>query len=904
MKFKRGLSLFLAVATAFSMMPSGFVHASGAAEWGHPYTQAGISAEAPGTTPVTPATSPGGSEETNAALVKNLQLSYKEEKGIISLTYETVCCDHVIIYVNGRELEDDYTGTAFDFDDADEGETYVFRIVPYNAEDKAGTAAEASFTVPYKQASVTEVDAEYNLEKKVLIVDWWGENIAYADVYQDDQLMEEHVTESRLIREIDLEAKSKHTYRVVPYNKNGDAGIEKSYLLEVDDYVATILDLKVDYVESARKIVMSWEDSYTEYVEICLNDETIVEKFTGKSYVINCELQPGAAYVVTILPYNYKQEAGEEEEEDVSFGYFDVPDEVSAKLASIPIKNAAGEYTGFSRPELQVRWEAQARAYYEIYRAQENKRSAFRYLATVKADQDGMYTYVDKKAGYGTYYYMVRRKIAEDDYIDQELYTALSDAESVHAVVPKPGVKALLCENGKVALTMTSSKEFVSGYDIYRKTGSGGYKFLKSVSEDSYLDDGLAFGKTYRYKVKAYYYDAASGKKVNGRFSDAAAVKNTIGLIEAEAVAIAADQVKVAWTPTANADGYEVYYRSNTQGDSYALYTKTQELSLKVKLKKSGTHYFMVKAYRKEGKGRAYFSSAEVSVKMGFTAPTGFQVKKTSFSKGSQNLLIQKDQLSWNRVYGAKGYYIEVYDKALQQYRRVAKIKKNSKTSYTVSNPVTAQTGTITYRISAYLNSKKGTKVKKGGTLELAPQLGMVKKVKAVKSGNKVKISFKRVMGAERYQVYRSNGRTMILVGETAGTAVTDQGLDAGVSYKYYVQAVNLTQNLTGVMSEAAAYSKKLEKAGKLTLKNKKAGTIDLSWNASRSAQKYIVYFKTSSGAAYQKLAEVSAPNTTYHHKVQTAGSVCQYKVTAVQINGAGVWVESGPVTAEIRQAK
>ena len=49
---------------------------------------------------------------------------------------------------------------------------------------------------------------------------------------------------------------------------------------------------------------------------------------------------------------------------------------------------------------------------------------------------------------------------------------------------------------------------------------------------------------------------------MNGRFSDAAAVKNTIGLIEAEAVAIAADQVKVAWTPTANADGYEVYYRS------------------------------------------------------------------------------------------------------------------------------------------------------------------------------------------------------------------------------------------------------------------------------------------------------------------------------------------------------
>ena len=183
------------------------------------------------------------------------------------------------------------------------------------------------------------------------------------------------------------------------------SGAEKTYLLEVDDYVARIDQSQIEYVEALRQIQMSWEDSYTKYVEISLNDEVLEEKYTGKSYVINCELQPGASYVVSILPYNEKEEAGEEEEDDVSFGYFDIPDDFKASLVNVPVKSGTGGYTGFSSPSVQLTWQAQNRAVYEIYRAEgKDARGAYQWIANVKAGADGLYTYTDEKAGFSSYY--------------------------------------------------------------------------------------------------------------------------------------------------------------------------------------------------------------------------------------------------------------------------------------------------------------------------------------------------------------------------------------------------------------------------------------------------------------------------------------------------------------------
>ncbi|MCI9416407.1 MAG: hypothetical protein HFI82_03185 [Eubacterium sp.] len=892
MIWKKRLSLFLASLMILSMIqivPTDVKSAS--------HFENGVSSIKAASTEA-PELSPGTPEEVKEAVLENLELSYLEESDTIVLNYQLKDCSYVRIYVNDKLLEEEYTDLQYEYGNVRDGMDYEFRVVPYNAKDEAGEGAGVSCFVPYKQAVVSEADADYNLERKVLIVDWEGESIAYADVYQDDVLIGSHVSDMRLILEIDLVADSKHTYKIVPYNRNDEVGTEKSFVYQVDDYVARIDTFAADYDENAKQIRINWTDTYTEYVEITLNDETLEEKYTGKTYVLNYELQPGATYIIGVAPYNYKNEEGDGEEEDISFGYFDIPEEFSASLVNVPVKDKNGNYTGFASPSVQLTWEAQGRAVYEIYRAEGNdKRGAYNWIANVKADKDGVYTYVDEKAGFLTYYYKIRRKIVSDDYTEQELYTALSDAEKVNAAVPKPNVKACLNEKGQIVLTMDSRREFVSGYEIYRKSGKGSYELLATVTDDEYIDEAVKFGKTYQYRARAYYYNSNTGKKVMGKYSKPSKVKNSINNIEVKAAAVSPDTIRISWTPAANVEKYEVYMKSGMQGDSYVLWKTTNSLSLKRKFKKGGTHYFMIKAYQTSENGKTYFSTAETSVKLGFSAPSGFGATKTSYSRNKKtNALIQEDLLTWNPVYGAGGYYLEVYSEATKKYQRVAKIADKRKTSYTVKNPVTEGSKPLKYRISAYSRGK----VKKGEAIEIIPKLGTVKQVTAVKAGSKVKVSWKKVLGAERYQVYRSNGRTMILVGETAALSLMDQGLSAGVPYKYYVQAVNTAWKINGEKSDPVNYMEKQPKVSGLKAVNASGGTVRLSWGESKGAQNYIVYYKTSPRAKYQKLAEVTGKKTTFEHKNLKPGQTCYYQVIATQKNSGGIMTESEGVEVNI----
>lgn len=750
-------------------------------------------------------------------------------------------------------------------------------------------------------AVVTELDVEYNLDRQVLMMDWSGTNIQYVDVYQDGNLIAERNTEGRLVLVTELAEKSEHTYRVVPYNQNGERGTEKSCILKVSDYTAGIDRLTVEYDRTTNRLSVTWIDTYTEYVDIFLNGKTLLEHCSEKGVQFLCDLQPGAVYTISVLPYNFRDEPGEAKEATVSAGSFAAPNDAAGYLVSVPVLDQAGNQTGFSRPQVQLKWNALAGAVYEIYRAKEDTADAYKWYEDVTAKADGIYTYIDRGAGFGNYYYKIRRKIAADSYIEQELCTALSKAVKISVAVPKPNLRTRLNEDGKIALSMKSSSEFVSGYDIYRKSGKGKFKYLTSVTEDEYMDGEVEFAKTYRYKVKAFYYDMSNGRKTTSSFSNVSKVKNTIGSIQAEVKAVSAKKVKLTWTPAANAEGYEIYFRSGTPGDSYVLWKTTTKKSLKKSVKKNETCYFMVKAYRNKGKSKTYFSSAEVSIKMGFAAPSGFKIKKTAYEQNKTTKeILQNDTLSWNRVFGAKGYYIDVYDAAARTYRREAVITKNTVTSYTVTNPVKAESGPVQYRISAYA----GSSIKKGSVIEITPKFGVPDYVRAERYGLKTRVRWISVRGAECYQIYRSNGRTMVFVGETKETSIVDQGLSAGAGYTYYVQAVNRKQNLVSEKGVSAVYAQKQEKVANLAVVNVKTKSVQLTWNESRGAEKYIIYYKTSPKAQYQKLTELSAKSNGYLHKGRRIGSTCYYKVTAVKKNIGGILSESGAVSGKVKIRK
>lgn len=856
-----------------------------------------------------------GADETKAA-VSNLRADYQAETDKVTISYEkSPECDHVSILVGGITVRESFGETVYIYDcgDLKDNEDHMVEVIPYDARGNAGKSVTKTINIPIRPAVLDPeaAGAEYDLDKKELIIDWSGDNVAYVHIYQDYQgdgdkpLWEEdsdlvNGTAGVVKLVVSLEAKSKHTYKIVPFNRFGNEGKAVSLEMEVDDYVAKIDSSYIHYDDIAKQLYMTWDNGvYTEYVSIYLNDVVLAEGYKENSFCLNnCVLQPGAAYIVTIEPYNDKDEEGEEETEDISYGWFDVPDGVKASLKSVEAKDSQGQHTGFSKPAVYVKWEAQAGAVYDIYRAGKNKKNAYSWLTSVKSDVDGVYTYIDEKIEMGAYYYKICRKVNTDAYVEQALFSALSEETSVKVAVPKPKLKAKLNQKGQAELVLSVGRDFVSGYDIYRMSSGEKYVKIATVTEDEYIDRDVEFGKTYQYKAKAYYYDTASKVRSVSGYSDVSKLKNTVGGMEAEAVALSKGTVQISWTPAANASEYEVYYKTGKKGSSYKLWKTTARQSVKFEVKEDGKHMFMIKAKKTSAGGQTYSAIAKAACTIGFSAPGGLKLEKTSYKfNAADNTLTQKSKLSWNRVYGAKGYYVELYDKTSKTYQRIARVKGAEKTNYTVSNVVTADPQTLKYRVSAY----DGPSVKKGGTVKVTPELGTASKVKAVKSGSKVKVSWKKVTGAEYYQVYRSNGRTMHLVGQTGGSSIKDKGLNAEISYQYYVRAVNQSLNLKGADSEPAKC--KMANSAKvlgLTAENMRAGIVDLEWNDLTDAQTYIIYFKTDPNGEYQKLKEVSGKKTTFAHAGQPAGRACYYKVTAIQANSGGELLESKAATASV----
>ena len=131
----------------------------------------------------------------------------------------------------------------------------------------------------------------------------------------------------------------------------------------------------------------------------------------------------------------------------------------------------------------------------------------------------------------------------------------------------------------------------------------------------------------------------------------------------------------------------------------------------------------MVKAYKENSKKKIYFSTAETELKTGFTKPGNFRVSKTSFQYDQdKKILVRKDKLAWEKVYGAKGYYIDVYNPAKKKFKTVKRIKGMDSTSYEVSNTLTPKTETLIYRIRAYAGQRKAI----GEKLEIRMQIGKV----------------------------------------------------------------------------------------------------------------------------------------------------------------------------------
>ena len=161
----------------------------------------------------------------------------------------------------------------------------------------------------------------------------------------------------------------------------------------------------------------------------------------------------------------------------------------------------------------------------------------------------------------------------------------------------------------------------------------------------------------------------------------------------------------------------------------------------------------------------------------------------------------------------------------------------------------------------------------------------MGKKLPQTKKENAVsyQLSWSRVNGTTRYQIYRSTRKNSgyELIGKTKNTSYRDRMAKIGQTYYYKVAAAGRNGAYASDMSEYVKCSSRQTKRLKARiLRNKK--TAVLSWKRVKNAKTYLVYRKQNKGA-FKCIGTVSASGKCrFKDQTRKKGKKYTYKVVAM----------------------
>lgn len=159
-------------------------------------------------------------------------------------------------------------------------------------------------------------------------------------------------------------------------------------------------------------------------------------------------------------------------------------------------------------------------------------------------------------------------------------------------------VKAKAGSAGHQSVKLSWNKvDKADGYTVYRyHKKSKKYKAIKNTKKRSFTNTGLATGKKYTYKVRAYR--TISGKKVYGNDSAKVSAKPIPATPKARAAA-QKKKITVKWNKIAGTTKY-VVYKSTKKNSGYYKARITVNTSFKdTSVKRGKTYYYKVRSYKK-----------------------------------------------------------------------------------------------------------------------------------------------------------------------------------------------------------------------------------------------------------------------------------------------------------------
>lgn len=319
---------------------------------------------------------------------------------------------------------------------------------------------------------------------------------------------------------------------------------------------------------------------------------------------------------------------------------------------------------------------------------------------------------------------------------------------------------------------LIAASEYTVNYGNNNSKEPGDYKVTVTFRGDRYT--GTLKG-TYTIKEGVYttkISKADAGKKKNGKTTYLLNGKEYKSETIYAPSKLKFSKDTLSYTGKAQKPSVSVY---DTKGKkiSSANYTVSYSNSKSVL---PGTYSVTVKF-----KGSRYTGSLKKSYKIAVGSAGSF--KASPKSETSIKLL-------WKKQKNADGYYLYAAASEKGKYKKIAELKKNSNVSYTYSKLKSGKT--YYFKIQAY--KKIGNKTYKSGysTAVTASKPETVKGLKAslVKKAS-LKLSWKKVSGADRYEVYRydSAKKKYLKIAEVQKNSYTDKALKGNKTYKYKVRA-------------------------------------------------------------------------------------------------------------------
>ena len=276
----------------------------------------------------------------------------------------------------------------------------------------------------------------------------------------------------------------------------------------------------------------------------------------------------------------------------------------------------------------------------------------------------------------------------------------------------------------------------------------------------------------------------------------------------------------------------------------------------------------------KDKGGAAGCQKAEVSFTYGKIDICDLGVPTLS---ASNNAASGKPVLKWNAVPGAKQYEL---------YRATSKSGTYSKIYTTASGTSVTNSSTnvgTTYYYKLKALGYDGTTTTSNIVSRCCDCARPVVTLSNVSSTGKIKLSWAKVTGAAKYEVYRATklGGTYTKLTTTTGTSLTNTSANAGVTYYYKIKAIaSKTSSANSAFSEIVSRICHCAQPAVKVTNISSTGKIKLSWAKVDGAVRYEIWRATSKNGTYTKLSTVTGTSLT--NTSAKAGVTYYYKVKAI----------------------